>query len=611
MLTIDFETYYSKEFSLSKMTTEAYIRSPEFEVIGVCVKEDDGPIRWITGPTAVIKAELDKYHMEDQQVLAHNMAFDGAILSWIFDIHPKWLFDTLSMARPITGLTVGGSLKALAEQFELGHKGTEIYNTIGKRRKDFTDEELERFGEYCHQDVNLTYQLFWKLLPYSTNKEMYLIDLGLKMFTEPKVVLDKERLERHLTNVRAKKAELLAKVQEDVSMLMSADKFAELLRAEGVEPPTKVSPTTGKESYAFAKTDEEFKELLNHPNERVQALVAARLGVRSTIEESRTESLIKVAERGTLPIMLNYYGALSGRYSGGERLNLQNLPRGGEIRCSLIAPPGHSLVACDSANIEGRVNAYFCGQEDLTEHFRQGNDVYCELASKIYGRRITKADKTERFTGKTATLGLGYGTGWSKLKATLKMQGGVIVDDAEAQRIVSIYRNGYSNISGMWKKLSKVLENMLLGYSGEIGENIVLKYTPDKIFLPSGRFLYYPDLRFDGETNETTYRSRRLRARLYGPKILENIVQALARDIVMYQMCTIDQMLKEMGGNLDGKVRQVVLSVHDEVVVIVPDEEAEATKKMMETVMKVSPSWCKALPLNCEADIGKSYGEAK
>lgn len=520
LVTIDFETYYSKEFSLSKMTTESYIRDPQFEVIGVSVKIDSGGIRWITEN---IGEELKALHLEEHQVLCHNTAFDGAILSWIYDIHPKFLFDTLSMARPLTGLTVGGSLRALSKLFGLGEKGTEIYNTLGKRKKDFTRSELDAFGVYCRQDVNLTYHLFKKLLPYTTKGELVIIDMMLRMFTEPKIVLDKPRLEAHLADVRAKKQELLSRIPFTKDQLMSNNLFAEVLKSLGVTPPTKISPTTGKETFAFAKTDDGFKELLEHPNEDVQAVAAARLGTKSTIEETRTENMIGIANRGALPILLNYWGGSTGRASGGDRMNLQNLPRGGEIRKSLIAPPGHVICACDSSNIEGRVNAWFCGQADLVKHFAEGNDVYCELASKIYGRKITKADKKERFVGKTATLGLGYQVGWRKLQSALK-NGNVEMSDSECQRVVDIYRSSNYAIKSMWQICSDVLSNMVAGYSGEFGEGVKLKYEPGKIYLPNGMFLLYPELRYRAEANDKeekgySYRRKNFRTKIYGGKL--------------------------------------------------------------------------------------------
>ena len=611
LVTIDFETFYSKDFSLSKMTTERYIRDPQFEVIGVSVKIDSGGIRWITEN---IGEELKALHLEEHQVLCHNTAFDGAILSWIYDIHPKFLLDTLSMARPLTGLTVGGSLRALSKLFGLGEKGTEIYNTLGKRKKDFTRSELDAFGVYCRQDVNLTYHLFKKLLPYTTKGELVIIDMMLRMFTEPKIVLDKPRLEAHLADVRAKKQELLSRIPFTKDQLMSNNLFAEVLKSLGVVPPTKISPTTGKETFAFAKTDDGFKELLEHPDERVQAVAAARLGVKSTLEETRTEALIGIATRGTFPVLLNYWGGSTGRASGGEN-NPQNFPRGGEIRKSLIAPPGHMICACDSSNIEIRVNGWFCGQKDLLEHFEQGNDVYCELASKIFGRTITKADKKERFVGKTATLGLGYGTGWKKLQGALK-NGGADMSDAECQRIVEIYRSSNYAIKDMWRYCEDMLSNMVAGYSGELGVGTRLKYEPGKVMLPNGMFILYPELRYRAEANDKeekgySYRRKNFRTKIYGAKVLENLIQALARIVVFDQMGRIAQKLKEKGGNSNGKIRQVVLTVHDEVVVVVPEQEAEETKTMMEEMMRVRPAWAPDLPVDCEGGIGKSYGDAK
>ncbi len=406
MVVIDFETYYSKEFSLSKITTEEYIRSPQFEIIGVCVKEDDGPIEWITGTNEEIRAALLKHDLST--VVCHNTAFDGAILSWVLDIHPRLLIDTLSMARPIigakTGGMVGGSLRALSEHFGIGQKGTEIYNTLGKHLKDFTPGELQRFGAYCVQDVNLTYQLWKKLAPEFPLMETALINITLKMFTEPAIVLDKPLLIDHLAKVKAHKAELLTKVgglERDV--FMSNDKFAQMLRDRGVEPPVKVSPTTGKEAYAFAKTDPGFQALLSHPNEEIQALAAARLGVKTTIEETRTQAFIDVANRGTLPAFLNYYGALNtGRFSGGGGLNVQNLPRGGVLRHSMRAPEGYSIVACDSSQVEARTLAWFAGQDDLTQGFKNNEDIYSKFASEIYGKPINKHDHPEeRHVGKT------------------------------------------------------------------------------------------------------------------------------------------------------------------------------------------------------------------
>lgn len=404
MITIDFETYYDKEFSLSKITTEEYIRSEQFEVIGVAAKVDDQQTQWCTGSKEQIAKFLHGLDLPSHDVLAHHMAFDGAILAWQFGIRPKYYLDTLSMARPLTGLTVGGSLAALAKKFELGAKGTEVVNALGKRREDFSPQEIFAYGTYCMNDVNLTYELFKILKPHSTTKELYIIDLMLRMYIDPVLELDKEKLTHHLSNVQTKKEELMRRISDAIGKddLMSNMKFADVLKKLGVEPPMKVSLRTNKMTYAFGKTDYEFKALLEHEDPRVQAVVSARLGIKSTLEETRTISFLGIADRGALPIMLNYYGAHTGRASGGDKMNLQNLPRGGTLRKSIKAPEGHVVIAVDSAQIEARVVAWLAGQDDLVEDFRNGVDIYSKFASDVYERPIDKSiDKVERFVGKT------------------------------------------------------------------------------------------------------------------------------------------------------------------------------------------------------------------
>lgn len=629
MLTLDFETFWSDTFSLSKMTTESYIRSPEFEIIGVCVKVDDGPVEWITGTHEEIRTELLKYPLHS--VLCHNTAFDGAILSWVLDIHPKVLFDTLSMSRPIIGArfggTTGGSLRALSEYYGIGHKGTEVYNTKGKHRKDFSAEDMQRFAEYCKTDVELTYKLWLKMSPGFPVMELALINTTLKMFTEPAIVLDKPLLQKHLAEVQDHKAKLLERVgAESRDSFMSNDKFAELLKARGVTPPTKISPVTGKEAYAFAKTDAGFQALLSHPDEAVQALAAARLGLKTTIEETRTQSFIDVASRGTLPAMLNYYGALNtARFSAAGGLNVQNLPRGGVLRHSMRAPDGYLLVACDSSQVEARTLAWFAGQDDLTEGFKNNEDIYSKFASEIYQREITKhANPEERHVGKTCILGLGYGVGAAKLQYTLA-NGFIKVNLPleECQRIVKLYRSLYSRIPALWRECETAINRMYDGYNYTLGVGTELnvfgatEHTPANILMPSKLRLWYYDLKRDGTskfgTPEYSYQKRKsIRAKIYGGALTENIVQSLARIIVSYQMVAIAHWLNKRCEQADdGKIRRIVNMVHDEVVVIVPEEEAKVTLAYMEKTMKTPLNWCKGLPVSCEGDIGKTYGDAK
>jgi DNA polymerase len=390
IVTIDFETYWDKKFSLAKMTTEEYVRSADFQVIGVGIKINNKPTDWYSGED--VEGFLKSIDYTDKAILAHNTYFDGAILSWLYGIKPKFWFDTMSMSKPKHMMTEGASLKALADYYGIGQKGAEVENTVGKRREDFTEDEMNNFGDYCIQDVELTYKLFNKLRQGFPPHELMVIDQTLRMYTEPTVVLDTDALEQHIVGVKQTKKALIDSLSmsqfSDAQLkkvLMSNDMFAKLLIALGVEPPTKTSLRTGKIAFAFAKTDKAFLNLLEHAVPQVRNLIKARLGTKSTIEETRTQRLIETSKRGYLPIMLKYYGAHTGRFSGGDKLNLQNLPRNGAIRRALTVPLGYKMIACDSSQIEARMTAYVSGQEDLLDAFREGRDVYSEFASDVYG----------------------------------------------------------------------------------------------------------------------------------------------------------------------------------------------------------------------------------
>jgi DNA polymerase len=546
------------------------------------------------------------------------MAFDGAILAWRYDIKPKYYLDTLSMARPVTGLTVGGSLAALAKKYLLDEKGTEVVNALGLRREDFPADQLARYGEYCKHDVDLTHGLYHVFKQWNPPKELYIQDLMIRMFTDPVLKLDKDVLVNHLFKVQSNKEKLMERIDATVGReaLMSNPKFAEVLKKLGVEPPVKVSLRTNKEAYAFSKTDQEFKALAEHHDPRVQAIVAARLGIKSTLEETRTESFIGIAERGSLPILLNYWGAHTGRASGGDKMNLQNLPRGGALRRSITVPENHSLVAVDSAQIEARVVAWWAGQEDLVEDFRNNVDIYSSFASVVYGRPVDRKknpnDKVEGFVGKTCILGLGYGMGPDKFKATLKIgMGGISVDMPieDAQNTVKLYRAKYDKIAQIWKDAQNALAAMARGHECELGVGIALRCTPEGVHLPNGTMIRYPNLRKNADGYE--YDGRYGAVKIYGGKMVENIVQALARIVVFDQMAKIDIELRK-NDNPDADRRyKVALTVHDEVVSVVPTPAAKWCLEYMLEVMKVPPKWCAGLPVSCEGDIGKNYADAK
>lgn len=604
LITIDFETYYDRDYSLSKITTEEYVRSDQFEVIGAAVKVNNGDTEWASGTHEQLKKWLHTFDWTNSAVLAHNTMFDGAILAWRFGVYPRAWMDTLCMGRALHGVEVGGSLKAMAERYALGEKGTEVLNALGKRRADFYDDELERYGDYCVNDVELTYKLFNRMGKKFPKQELKIIDLTLRMFIEPRLELDKELLAKHLEQVKAKKDDLLTAAGTDKAELMSNEKFAEMLRSYGVNPPMKISPATGKLTYAFAKNDEEFKALLDYPDLAVQTIVAARLGTKSTLEETRTQRFIEIAERGSLPVPIRYYAAHTGRFGGDDKINLQNLPSRGAnanaLKKAIVAPAGFTIIDADSAQIEARVLAWLAGQDDVVEAFAEGKDVYKRMASAIYGKPESDISKDERFVGKTTILGCGYGMGALKFQAQLKTFG-VDVDLEESRRIIDIYRRTNNRIALLWREAQNALVNMSRNDPARLGRAGVLEVVPEEtaIKLPSGLLLRYDDLRFEQTDKgvEYHYKTRKGRTRIYGGKVIENVCQALARCIIAEQMLRI------------GKKYKVVLTVHDAIAIVCRDSVVDEAKAYVEECMRWVPEWATGLPLNCESGVGKSYGD--
>jgi DNA polymerase I-like protein with 3'-5' exonuclease and polymerase domains len=604
IITIDFETFYSREFSLSKMTTEEYIRSPDFEVIGVAVKVNYEKTVWFSGTKADTAKFLRGYDWDNSIGLAHNAVFDFAILNWHFDLRPKKIADTLSMARAVHGTEVGVSLAALTKHYELGEKGTEVLDAMGKRRIDFDSAELHRYGLYCINDVNLTYRLFECLAGGFPTSELNLIDLTIRMFTEPVLELDVTRLKNHLTIVQDRKEELLNEIDADKDMLMSNPKFAEILKRQGVEPPTKISATTNKETFAFSKSDEEFKALLEHNNTVVQALVAARLGVKSTLEETRTERFIAIAGRGKLPIPLRYYAAHTGRWGGDDKVNMQNLPRTSPLKNAIFAPQGYMFIDSDSSQIEARTLAWLAEQNDLVDAFERGEDVYKIMASAIYGKAESEVTKEERFVGKTTILGAGYGMGPVKFKNQLKVFG-VDLPQEECQRIIRVYRETYPRIPQLWRQAGDALVAIANEQTAILGREGVLAVEGSKgIRLPNNLFIKYPNLRRwvnDQGKEELVYDTKKGKAvipnRIYGGKVIENVCQALARIVIGEQMLRV------------AKKYKVAMTVHDAIGCIVPEHEAQTGREYVEMCMRLRPAWAQDLPLNCESGVGRTYGD--
>lgn len=712
MLTVDFETFYSKDYSLSKMTTEAYVNDIRFEAIGIAVKRNNEPTRWFTGSYSEIKGWLSQFDWGNSMVIAHNAMFDGAILGWRFGIYPKAVVCTLSMARALHAVSVGGSLAALSEYYKLGVKGTEVLNALGKRRLDFSRTEIDAYGSYCINDVELTYKLFKAMLPKIPKHELKLIDMTIRMYTDPMLKLDTEMLYDHLADVRAQKEKLLEECGINKDDLMSNQKFASVLEMLGVEAPTKIN-SKGLETYAFAKTDEGFKALAEHDDPRVQAIVAARLGTKSTLEETRTQRFIEISDRpyrdSLLPVPLMYYGARTGRWSATDKINLQNLPRKSKLKGAIVAPEGYVIVGADLSAIELRMGLAFAGQLDKMRLLGEGIDLYKDFASTVYNVPISEIDEGQRFMGKTACIAEGelvltprglvpieditvddkvwdgiewvehdgliyqgekdvityqgltatpdhkvyledgttcafgdfaggglqpsktsrvydlvnagprhrftvsgvlvsnclsliYGTGSVKLRNQVKLMSGKDIGADEAKRIVTLYRNEYTEVVDAWGQGDEVLECVLHNNAMYMGRNnLIAVHGSEGALLPSGLYMRYPDLRKDKvETTRglrwewSVMKNRRERDKLYGSKVFQGLTQALARCIIAEAMLRIE------------KEYRILLTIHDACYLLAREDEANDVLRFVIQQLRVPPVWMPDIPLDAEGGYGRS-----
>lgn len=463
LVTLDFETFYSKDYNLKKLTTEAYVRDPRFEVIGVGVKVGKAPSAWLEVDD--FRAWAARQYWRRLAVLAHHAHFEGLVLSHHFGVVPGFWLDTLSMGRAVVGEGHGLSLDALAQRYGVGRKGTEVHDFKGYRRRDFTPEEWLRYGAYCNNDVELSEQLLRRMLVEFPRAELWLIDTTIRMFSEPRLIGDLPALERTRDEERARKAALLERVADALQVpagipetrqeaaraaLASNPQFAAVLQRFGVEAATKLGKRG--ETFAFAKSDDFMRDLLESEDETVRQLAEARLDTKSTIVGTRTERLLGVAKRGRVPIYLKYSGAHTHRWSGGDGSNMQNLNRGGSLRAALLAPDGERLAVADSGQIEARVLAWLAGQQDTLETFRRNDaksakygaefaaraprgreptkdeekaiarelaalgiedgDFYSDRGSAYFGRKLSKRETpVERQSAKSMELGLGFGMG--------------------------------------------------------------------------------------------------------------------------------------------------------------------------------------------------------
>jgi len=664
-LFLDFETYYDAQYSLRKMTVPEYLLDARYETILCACAVDLAPSQIVDGPN--FGQWLHQFDPTTTATVTFNALFDNAILAWHYGFVPALMMDSMNMARALRGHILPKlNLSAVGDALKTPHRkqANVIQKVSGARRQDIIARGLwHAFSDYANED-NETSRDIWKILikefPVSERRVM---DLVIRAAVEPKFHLDKPLLQKHLTDVRANKDSLMAAAgNSNRQTLLSTAHFQKALEDLSIDVQYKTSPT-GNKVPAFAKTDAFMEELQNHFDPRVQALACARLGIKSTIEETRTEKLIaigalnwqfyrdgnpRVYSGGEMPVPLRYAGAHTHRLSGDWRLNMQNMPRGSQLRHALIAPPGCVVIAGDLAQIEARLVAWLAGCSELLAEFaKPGGDPYSAFASIVFGFQVDKKKHPiHRFIGKTGVLGLGYQCGADKFFSMVAVLARLAsIDIAQAlgqpwtreiaEKIVWGYRNRYHQIKRLWGLLQQATRTVWLNQGSGAMRVGPAKISHGEIEGPGGLKMLYADPR------EEQHLAKRLRLNkaksavamdfsftiednparksnhsdgsrmfvydygwgrhlMYGGKMLENIIQFLARIIIMNAAIR----MSDQGYNF-------ALQAHDEVVYIVPKTEESHVLALLYRELTAPPSWGPDIPLNAEVKSGPSYGAAK
>lgn len=612
-VTIDFETYYSQVYSLTKMSTEDYIRDPRFEVILVGIKIGNEAPYWFSGTMQQVKEHLYGLQLAGCMILAHNMMFDGLILAIHFGIFPFMYCDSLMLAQALLKpFSRSISLDSCLKHLDLGiKKGTAVHNMIGRTRESLTPRELAEYGQYCCDDCEGEFRLFRFLAPQVPKSELQIMDMTLRMYLQPQFELDANLLATHLADVRAKQLQAINSLPPDVQKadLMSNPKFADVLGRYGVDVPTKISLTTGAITYAFAKTDTGWKELEEEwaDDPVVSAILSARISAKSTLEESRTIRLLDLSTRyKKFRVPIRYHAAHTGRDGGMDGINAQNLPRvdKSRMRFAVRAPKDHVVLAADLAQIEARITAWLVKQSNLLDGFRNKEDIYSNFATTAFGEETVKgrspADNKRRFVGKTCILGLGFGMSDVRLRATLRKDG-VKIEPDESIRLVGTYRRIYPRIPGGWRTFDGYLGVVSSG-AGKIKFG-PLTFAKHSIILPNGMAIVYNNLRLHSSDKYSgwVYNFGHEVRTLWGGKVMENVVQGLARIMVMDYMLQIKHMIGYYPA----------LRQHDELDYVVPLRYADKVSRVIEKVMSVPPLWAPDLPVAVEINYGPTLGDCK
>lgn len=687
IVVVDFETRYSRGprdwcpdgYTLSKLTTEDYVRHPLFKAFGCSLRvfRKDAPVtQWYNHEE--LPRIFGTFDWPTTAVVCHNAQFDVFILSQHYGVQPAFIFDTLSMARALRGARGRNSLKDLAKDFGLPDKGTELVLTDGVY--ELSRDVAREIAGYCNHDVFLCEEVFKRLLMMRTHgapsdadvdwddayspahwrypiKELRLIDMTLRMYTRPLLELDADMLQAALEEERETRESLLQRLGIGDRDLASNDRFADILRGLGVEPPmkkkkpTKKTPNPEGLNFAFAKNDAGFQALMAHADDNVVTLCEARLKVKSTTERTRAQRFLDISRRGTLPVPLHYYGAITGRWAAakGSAINMQNLKRNSFLRKAIMAPEGKAVVVVDLSQIEPRVLAWLADYEELLDIFRSGKDAYAMFGAQMFGiPGMTKESHPDlRQSAKSALLGAGYMLGWASFAGQLLVgflgappvrydkdfarKLGVTSDYIErflgwddnvekmmeiprncttkellihcvaAKKIIDIYRATAHPVVGFWEMCSQRIQRSLLD-GEEYDHKGALLFRKEEILLPSGMSIRYPNLRVEKDDRgrpQYVYGDGAETTKLYAGKVTNNVTQALARIVMTDGLLKVSTKIPLVG------------TVHDEGLGIVDEADGQKALGWMIRRMTEEPAYMPGIPLAADGGVHRRYGMAK
>jgi DNA polymerase family A len=621
---IDFESTFSSENTLTKHSIEEYVRHPKFEPIGLGIKSlSHGWTRWFPHDQASFWLATHGEGVEGEGVafIAHHAQFDGFILKHVYGFRPAFWFDTLSMSRAIYQHAPSHSLDSLAKMLNLGTPKTVPYNEF--RNKTVAEIEavpglMAKIGNGCLHDIELTHKLFELLVSQMPEDELELIDETIRLYTEPVLVGDVPLLTEALTEAIVARESKMHELGLTGDVLKSDRKFATLLRGAGVEPPTKVSsaPTkAGQSIFAFAKSDKAFTDLLEHPDERVRDIVEARIATKTSIHETRAGRLLTMAGRGSIPVYLKYYGAHTGRYAGGDKANLQNLPKDSKLRSSLLAPEGHVLVWGDLSQIELRLTAWLADCQSLLAAFSEGRDIYSEDGTAFFGMEVSKKVNPDlRFLSKETDLGCCFGMGPDKFHLRLQHKcrefGYPIPEFELAKKLVKAFRRKYPQISDkLWGTFDEAIDEMGRVPDFELDYKC-LRYEGKKVILPNDMWLDYSDLHWYREERKghKDYGKEGWRTGnvwFWGGSQTEHFAQSLDRVLMFLAML-------EVRRAFDTRSRgRIVHQVHDELICCVPLTDKQWCLDMLGSALVTVPAWASSLPLAAELFSGLRYDKSE